>query len=75
MVDKQGCITWISSGWYEDYLDTQVEEVMMDLIQSLEERKMTDFEMDKREKIVLSLKKRKKISKIDMVMMDKKRLL
>ena len=38
-----------------DYLDTQVEEVMMDLIQSLEERKMTDAEMDKREKIVLSL--------------------
>ena len=43
-----------------DYLDTQVEEVMMDLIQSLEERKMTDAEMDKREKIVLSLKKKKK---------------
>ena len=43
-----------------DYLDTQVEEVMMDLIQSLEERKMTDSEMDKREKIVLSLKKKKK---------------
>ena len=42
-----------------DYLDTQVEEVMMDLIQSLEERKMTDAEMDKREKIVLSLKKKK----------------
>ena len=43
-----------------DYLDTQVEEVMMNLIQSLEERKMTDAEMDKREKIVLSLKKKKK---------------
>jgi len=43
-----------------DYLDTQVEEVMMDLIQSLEERKMTDAEMEKREKIVLSLKKKKK---------------
>jgi hypothetical protein len=33
---------------------------MMNLIQSLEERKMTDAEMDKREKIVLSLKKKKK---------------
>ena len=43
-----------------DYLDTQVEEVMINLIQSLEERKMTDAEMDKREKIVLSLKKKKK---------------
>ena len=43
-----------------DYLDTQVEEVMMNLIQSLEERKMTDAEMDKREKIFLSLKKKKK---------------
>ena len=43
-----------------DYLDTQVEEVRMDLIQSLEERKMTDAEMEKREKIVLSLKKKKK---------------
>ena len=43
-----------------DYLDTQVEEVMMDLIQSLVERKMTDAEMDKIEKIVLSLKKKKK---------------
>ena len=43
------------------YLDTQVEEVMMDLIQSAEERKrkMTGEEMDK-EKIVLSLKKKKK---------------
>ena len=43
-----------------DYLDTQVEEVMINLIQLLEERKMTDAEMDKREKIVLSLKKKKK---------------
>ena len=42
---------------------------MMDLIQSLEERKMTDaeMEMDKREKIVLSLQKEeKRESKIDM---------
>ena len=43
-----------------DYLDTQVESVVTNLIQSLEERKMTDAEMDKREKIVLSLKKKKK---------------